>query len=93
MVTGAQVRMARAALRMGVRELATAADVSPNTVTRVEAEGSVNSSTLAAIRRALEEAGVQFIPENGGGPGVRLKGRDRPDEGLRPDQLTTENDG
>lgn len=73
MVTGSQVRMARAALRMGVRELANTADVSPNTVTRVEADGSVNSSTLAAIRRALEGAGVQFIPENGGGPGVRLR--------------------
>ena len=49
--------------------------------------------TLAAIRRALEEAGVQFIAENGGGPGVRLRDRAiRPDEGLRPDQLTTEND-
>ena len=93
MVTGAQVRMARAALRMDVRALAKAADVSPNTVSRVEAENSVNSSTLAAIRRALEDAGVQFIPENGGGAGVRLKGRGRPDKGLRPDQLTTENDG
>jgi hypothetical protein len=29
--------------------------------------------TLAAIRRTLEEAGVQFISENGGGPGVRLR--------------------
>ncbi len=75
MVTGSQVRMARAALRMGVRDLASAANVSPNTVTRVEADGSTNSSTLAAIRRALEEAGVQFIPENGGGPGVRLRDR------------------
>ena len=88
------MRMARAALRMNVRALAKAADVSPNTVTRVEAENSVNSSTLAAIRRALEAAGVEFIPENGGGPGVRLRDRTpRPDEGLRPDQLTSENGG
>ncbi len=79
MVTGAQVRMARAALRMDVRALAKAADVSPNTVTRVEAENSANSSTLAAIRRALEEAGVQFIPENGGGAGVRLTKRPEPE--------------
>lgn len=78
MVTGAQMRMARAALRMDVRALAKAADVSPNTVTRVEAENSVNSSTLAAIRRALEAAGVEFIPENGGGPGVRLRDRTPP---------------
>ncbi|KAA5602992.1 XRE family transcriptional regulator [Blastochloris sulfoviridis] len=31
------------------------------------------TGNLAAIRRALEEAGVEFIPENGGGPGVRLR--------------------
>ena len=50
--------------------------------------------TLVAIRRALEQADVQFIPENGGGPGVCLRERyDRADEGLRPDQLTAENDG
>lgn len=72
MVTGAQIRMARAALKMGVRDLAAAANVSPNTVTRVEGDGSANSSTLAALQRALEAAGVQFIPENGGGAGVRL---------------------
>jgi hypothetical protein len=32
-----------------------------------------NSSTLAALRRALEDARIEFIPENGGGSGVRLK--------------------
>ncbi len=32
-----------------------------------------HARTLAAIRSALEAAGVEFIPENGGGPGVRLK--------------------
>jgi hypothetical protein len=31
-----------------------------------------------AIRRALEAAGVEFIDENGGGPGVRLRNRQRP---------------
>ena len=68
--------MARAALKMGVRELAQAADVSPNTVTRVEAGLSANSSTLAALQRALEAAGIEFISENGGGPGVRLRERE-----------------
>ena len=73
MITGAQVRMGRAALRLGVRELAQAASVSPATVTRIEGDHPANASTLAAIRSALEAAGVEFIPENGGGPGVRLK--------------------
>ena len=52
--------MARAALRMSVRDLAEAAHVSPNTVTRVEAEQPVNTSTLIAIRQAMEAAGAEF---------------------------------
>jgi transcriptional regulator with XRE-family HTH domain len=65
--------MARAALRLGVRDVAEAAKVSPATVTRIEADKPANASTLAAIRAALESAGVEFIAENGGGPGVRLR--------------------
>ncbi|MDR6955965.1 transcriptional regulator with XRE-family HTH domain [Ancylobacter sp. 3268] len=60
-----------------MRELATLAGVSAMTVTRFENGHSGGSpETLAAIQRALEAAGVEFIPENGGGPGVRLKKRD-----------------
>jgi len=65
--------MARAALKMNVRELAAAAKVSPNTITRIEAGLKVNSSTREAVRRALDGAGVIFVEENGDGPGVRLK--------------------
>lgn len=65
--------MARAALKLGVRELAAAAKVSPATVTRIEADLPANASTLAAISAALEALGVEFIAENGGGPGVRLR--------------------
>lgn len=73
MITGTQLRMARAALKLGVREVAAAAKVSPATVTRVEADQPANASTLAAIRAALEAAGVIFVAENGEGPGVRLR--------------------
>lgn len=73
MITGTQLRMARAALKLGVRDVAAAAKVSPATVTRIESDQPANASTLAAIRTALEAAGVEFIEENGGGPGVRLK--------------------
>lgn len=73
MITGAQLRMARAALKLGVRDVAQAAKVSPATVTRIEGDNPANASTLSAIRAALEAAGVDFIAENGGGPGVRLK--------------------
>ena len=69
--------MARAALKLGVRDVAKAAKVSPATVTRVEADQTANASTLSAIRAALEAAGVEFIAENGGGAGVRLR-KDQP---------------
>ncbi len=73
MITGSQARMARAALKLGVRDVAKAAKISPATLSRVEADQGANASTLAAIRAALEAAGVEFIEENGGGPGVRLR--------------------
>jgi len=65
--------MARAALNLGVRQLAVAADVSPTTVTRIERGDTLYPRTVSAIRAALEAAGVEFIAENGGGPGVRLR--------------------
>jgi transcriptional regulator with XRE-family HTH domain len=72
-ITADQIRMARAALRWGVRDLATKAQVSPNTVSRIEGDQDANAATLAAIQGALEKAGVVFIDSNGGGTGVRLK--------------------
>ena len=65
--------MARAALDWTVRNLADAASVGINTVTRFEKGADTLSSTVAKLRAALEAAGVEFIPENGGGAGVRLK--------------------
>jgi transcriptional regulator with XRE-family HTH domain len=67
-----QVRMARVALGIGVRDLAELAGVSTNTIARFERGEDIKSATMATIRAALEAAGVQFIAENGGGPGVRL---------------------
>lgn len=65
--------MARAALQLGVRELADLAKVSPTTITRLEGGEELKPRTVEAIQRALEEAGVIFVAENGEGPGVRLK--------------------
>ncbi|WP_376959765.1 helix-turn-helix domain-containing protein [Azospirillum sp. A26] len=65
--------MARAALGWGVRDLASAAKVSPDTIARLERGESLYPRTVDAIRSALEAAGVEFIPQNGGGPGVRLR--------------------
>lgn len=68
-----QCKMARAATGLGVRDLAAAAGVSPDTVARLERGEALREATVAAIRAALEAAGVEFIPENGGGAGVRLR--------------------
>ena len=68
-----QCRMARAALELGVRELAALAKVSPTTVSKLEAGEELKPRTIDAIRVALENAGVIFVDENGEGPGVRLR--------------------
>lgn len=70
-----QCRMARAALQLGVRELADAAKVSTNTITRFERGELLRERTVDDIRAALEAAGVVFIDANGHGPGVRLRDR------------------
>jgi transcriptional regulator with XRE-family HTH domain len=67
--------MARAALGMGVRELAAAAKVSVDTVARFERGEELKERTVEALQRALEAAGIKLIDENGGGPGVRLAKR------------------
>ena len=65
--------MARAALGMGVRELAAAAKVSVDTVARFERGEELKERTVDALRQALEARGIKLIDENGGGPGVRLR--------------------
>jgi transcriptional regulator with XRE-family HTH domain len=73
-VIGSQIRMARAALQIGVRDLAELAGVAPMTISRIETgQSSGQGDTLTKIRAALEKAGVEFLDENGGGPGVRLR--------------------
>lgn len=72
MITGDQIRMARAALKWGVRDLAKNANITPATVTRIEAGRSSHASTLEVIRIAFENAGVEFISEDDGGVGVRF---------------------
>ena len=74
MITPAQVRMARAALGWGVRELGEKAGVAANTVSRFENGFGTMVDTLERIQDALESAGVVFIPaDETEGPGVRLR--------------------
>lgn len=73
-----QVRMARAALGLGVRELAELAGVSFTTVNRFETgKSGLHLSTAQALRAALEARGVQFLEsgEVAMGPGVALRGQ------------------
>lgn len=70
-----QCKMARAALAWGVRQLAEAAKVSPDTVARFERGEELRERTVDAMRAALEKAGIEFIAENGGGAGVRLRAK------------------
>lgn len=72
MINGMQIKLARTALGWGVRDLAKEADVNPGTVTRFENGSGIQASTLEKLETVLSEH-VEFIPENGGGAGVRLK--------------------
>lgn len=73
-MTSAQVRMARAALSWTVRDLAAATGLHRNTITNIEVgRYAGDPETLAVIERVLRRAGVEFIDENGGGAGVRLR--------------------
>lgn len=68
-----QCRMAMAGVGFGTADLAEKAKVSPNTITRFLRGDPLKERTVDAIRAALEAAGVEFIEENGGGAGVRLR--------------------
>jgi hypothetical protein len=75
-LTGAQIRSARGLLRWSASDLAGHSALGVNTIRRAEATDGPTSLTAAnelAVRRAFEYAGVEFIEENGGGPGVRLR--------------------
>jgi len=74
MITRSQIRMARAALGWGVRDLGKRAGIAANTVSRFENGMGTTVATLTQIQTALEKAGIVFIPaDEKGGPGVRLK--------------------
>jgi transcriptional regulator with XRE-family HTH domain len=78
-----QCRMARAALGLGVRELAAAAKVSTDTVARFERGDELKQRTIDALQLVFEAAGVEFT--NGDQPSVRLtKGATRPRRASRP---------
>ena len=81
-ITPAQCRAGRALVEMSRERLAQDSQVAVRTVTDFErgAREPIRN-TLHALRQALEDAGVEFIAENGGGPGVRLKAAAEPPRG------------
>ena len=72
------IRAARALISWSAADLSQQSAVSLRTIRRAELAANETSMTAAndlAVRRALESAGVEFIDENGGGAGVRLRKR------------------
>jgi len=77
-LAGFQIRAARALVKWSAEDLARQSSVSLRTIRRAELidhQTSMTAPNDLAIRRAFESAGVEFIDENGGGPGVRLRKR------------------
>ena len=75
-ISGIQIKMARAALGLSVRGLASQAAVTPNTISRIENGGDARGSTLTRIQSCLERGGVLFLEEEKEtelGAGVRLR--------------------
>jgi transcriptional regulator with XRE-family HTH domain len=78
MLTGGQIRAARAALRWSAQDLADKAKVGVQTIKRFEAVDGVppsRSSTLLDVQHALEAVGIEFIGAPDDGPGIRLRRR------------------
>lgn len=73
-LTPEQTRAARGLLNWSQQDLADKARVAAKTLWDFEnGNRAPRGGTLDKVRAALEKAGVDFIPENGGGPGVRLR--------------------
>ncbi len=96
-MTPRQARAARAILKLGVREVAELAKVTPNTVSRVEQDDmgprGPQAVTVEAIKRVYETKGIIFLDAGdvtSGGPGVRISAQ--PELGMRPEDLNASND-
>lgn len=74
MIDASQIKAARALVGMTQDDVAKASGLSVQTIKRMELTGTERSTVanVMAVQRVLEAAGVIFIPENGGGVGVRL---------------------
>jgi len=71
-----QARMARALIKLGVRDVASKAGVTPNTISRIENGSDAKASTLAALREVYERLGVQFLDAGQAGQNPTVARRD-----------------
>lgn len=70
-----QCKMARVATGLGLRDVGRLAEISPDTVARLERGERLKPDTVAAIRAVFEREGVAFLPADEHGTGVRIKAR------------------
>jgi hypothetical protein len=83
-MTPTQCRGARALLEMTQPQLAHESGLGLSTIVDFEKmRRQMSKQAIEAIQLALERAGIEFIDENGGGPGVRLRKRQRPPRGSK----------
>ncbi|MEH6689655.1 MAG: DNA-binding protein [Pseudorhizobium pelagicum] len=96
MLTGTQLRAGRAMIGLTVEELADMTGISIHDIQQAEGATAVDQAVAERLRLALEPKGVVFLAAGednpGAGPGVRLRTRSS-DDGIRPQNLSSANDG
>ena len=96
MLTGTQLRAGRAIAGLSIEELAAASGLAIGAIAEAEATDAVDPAAAERLRLSLEAKGVVFLAAGednpGAGPGVRLRQRSK-DEGIRPQNLSSANDG
>ncbi|MFN7104131.1 MAG: DNA-binding protein [Pseudorhizobium sp.] len=96
MLTNTQLRAGRAMIGLSVEDLADMTGISIDDIHEAEKSASVDPLIAERLRLALEPKGVVFLSAGednpGAGPGVRLRSRGT-DDGIRPQNLSSANDG
>lgn len=96
MLTGIQLRAGRAMAGLSVTELANTTGLSTDAIEEAETATAVDPAVVERLRLTLESKGVVFLAAGednpGAGPGVRLRQRNA-DDGIRPQNLSSANDG
>ncbi len=96
MLTGPQLRAGRAMIALSIEDLAEATGLSIEDIADAESASTVDPAVAERLRLALEPKGIVFLAAGednpGAGPGIRLRASGS-DEGIRPQDLSSANDG